>query len=369
MVLSPIQPLREVLVNQICLASLYEQKTLEPDTGKKEERMVNCRRNQQTKCKIAARKPWFACSAALSAILVAGVAVAQSRPAAPSRTTAAATSQIPVTSDKDLAATQEELIRLLKLSPTLTTVIARDPSLLSNQEYVRRNNPQLAQFLENHPEVAVNPDFYLFTHLNVEGRPDQALEREVWPELKEQYRRPSVAEEFMNDVGPFLIFVCILGALLWLTRMFVENRRWSRVFKLQSEVHGKLIERFGSSQELLTYMGTEAGKRFLEAAPIPIDFDEQQRVPNVVARVLTPLQIGIVLALLGSGFLILRHAEADMRIPMMVLGTLFLMPGLGFILSAGITWLLAGRLGLIPGGNAGKPGTHFDARFDSSDRQ
>jgi hypothetical protein len=37
-----------------------------------------------------------------------------------------------------------------------------------------------------------------------------------------------------------------------------------------------------------------------------------------------------------------------MHIPMLVLGTVALMPGIGFILSAGVTWVLAGRLGLIP---------------------
>jgi hypothetical protein len=37
-----------------------------------------------------------------------------------------------------------------------------------------------------------------------------------------------------------------------------------------------------------------------------------------------------------------------MNAPMLVLGTIALMPGLGFIISAGITWVLAGRLGLIP---------------------
>ena len=33
---------------------------------------------------------------------------------------------------------------------------------------------------------------------------------------------------------------------------------------------------------------------------------------------------------------------------MLITGTVVLMPGIGFILSAGITWILAGRLGLIP---------------------
>ena len=288
---------------------------------------------------------------ALPLVFWATAAAGMQRPATPASPSALprqATAPVPVASDKDLAATQEELIRLLRLSPTLTTVVARDPSLLSNQEYVRRNNPQLAQYLENHPEVALNPDFYLFTHLHVEGRPDEALEHEVWPDLSETRPGPNIWERTMDNLLPFLVFLFVLGALLWLTRMFVDNRRWSRIFKLQTDTHNKLIDRFSSSEELLTYMGTESGKRFLEAAPIPIDFEPQQRVPNAVARVLTPLQIGIVLALLGFGFLLLRHAEADMEIPMLVLGTLFLMPGLGFIISAGITWLLAGRLGLMP---------------------
>ena len=57
-----------------------------------------------------------------------------------------------------------------------------------------------------------------------------------------------------------------------------------------------------------------------------------------------PLQIGIVLVLLGIGLLFLRNAGPDMNIPMLVLGTVVLMPGVGFIISAGITWVLAGRL-------------------------
>jgi hypothetical protein len=312
----------------------------------------------------------IACSVALTLALFASLGTAQTRSAAQPPATPAAT--VAVASDKDVATTQEELIRLLRLSPTLTDVVARDPSLLANTDYVRRNNPQLAQFLDHHPEVGLNPDFYLFTHLNVEGgQRYQALEREVWPDLAEARQGPPFYERVAGDLAPLLVFVCVVGALLWLTRIFVENRRWSRIFKLQTEVHGKLIDRFSANQELLTYMGTEAGKRFLEAAPIPVEFEPQQRVPNAVARVLTPLQIGIVLSLLGSGFLMLRHAEADMRIPMLVMGTIFLMPGFGFILSAGITWLLAGRLGLIPErpahGDKLSPG--YDASFDSRNRQ
>jgi hypothetical protein len=181
-----------------------------------------------------------------------------------------------------------------------------------------------------------------------DGSPNEELERAVWPELVQPRRDSWSADDVIGPIAAMLAFACFLAALIWLSRQFLENRRWGRIFKLQSEVHGRLIDKFSSTQELAAYMETEAGKRFLEAAPIPVGFEPQQRVPNAVARVLTPLQIGIVLVLLGVGFYFLRHTRPEMNAPMLVLGTIALMPGLGFIISAGITWVLAGRLGLIP---------------------
>jgi hypothetical protein len=193
-----------------------------------------------------------------------------------------------------------------------------------------------------------NPDFYLFTRVHHDdGSPDNELQRAVWPELVRPPQNRTV-EEIGQPFMALLAFACFLGAIVWLIRQFLENRRWSRIFKLQSEVHGRLIDKFSSSQELAQYMETEAGKRFLEAAPISAGIEPEQRVPNAVARVLTPLQIGIVLVLLGIGLLFLRHAATDTEIPMLILGTVALMPGIGFIISAGVTWVLAARLGLMP---------------------
>jgi hypothetical protein len=313
--------------------------------------------------------PWILRSIALSTAFTAAIVVAQpqpatsAQPAAQARRDQIAQPPAPITpaSEKDVAITQQELIRLLRMSPTLTTVISHDPSLLSNQEYVAHNNPQLAQFLAAHPEIARNPDFYLFTHLHTDGEPDEALERAVWPDVYRETTRPGPFNEFLRDLSPLLAFLGSLVALLWMIRVVLENRRWGRIFKLQSEVHSRLIDKFSTNQELALYMDSDAGKRFLEAAPIPVSFETEQRMPNAVARVLTPLQIGIVLLLLGVGMLLIRHTSADMEIPMLVLGTVVLMPGAGFIISAGITWVLAGRLGLMPDKSA--------APFKTGDRQ
>lgn len=296
-------------------------------------------------------------SAALALPLALAVQ-AQSKPASRESAVAQSAYAAPQTplADKELADIQRQLIDLLRLSPTLTTVVSHDPSLLADQDYVQRNNPQLADFLKAHPEVARNPQFYLFTHLPPDaGGPDEALERAVWPDVyRAQYRRTGF-DEFLSSAPPLLAFVAFLIAAIWCIRVFVDNRRWSRTFKLQAEVHARLIDKFSSNQELAAYMETEAGRRFLEAAPIPLH-TESHGIPNAVSRVLTPVQIGVVLVLFGIGFLLLRHAGSDYEAPMLVLGILILMPGIGFILSAGITWVLATRLGLMPA--PGEAGSH-----------
>jgi hypothetical protein len=287
-------------------------------------------------------------AAILTTSMFAGSGLAQQRPATTEKQplTAAA----PAPNDGDVRSTQTELIRLLRLSPTLTTVISHDPSLLSNQEYVARNNPQLAAFLAAHPEVARNPEFYLFSHLKRDdGQPDEALEKAVWPDVYRAQNPPSSFDRVWSDLIPLLAFGCGLVAIILLARMFIENRRWSRIFKMQSDVHARLIERFTTNQELATYMQTEAGRKFLEAAPLPIAFEQHQRVPSAIARILTPLQTGIVMVLLGIGLLLLRHTEPEMNTPMLFFGTVVLMPGIGFIISAGVSWFLAARLGLMPG--------------------
>jgi hypothetical protein len=307
---------------------------------------------------------------ALLLLLLAALTTAQSQSSAVSRT-APVNPQInpqtnAPTSDRDLADLREQLLSLLRMSPTLTEVIASDPTptLLANQDYVTRNNPELEKFLQNHPEVVRNPDFYLFANLpSGPGRRSEKLMRKTWMDQVRNQQDNGASAELVRAVGPFLVLLTILGTLIWLIRILLENRRWTRIFTMQTNVHGKLIDRFSNNEELLSYMNTEAGKRFLEAAPIPIGFEPDQRVPAALSRVLVPLQIGVVLTLLGIGLLALRHSLPEISSPLLVFGIVVLMPGLGFIISAGITWLLAARLGLMPHG-----AHQLQALSDSGDR-
>lgn len=247
-------------------------------------------------------------------------------------------------------ANREELLKLLRESPTLTAVVASDPSLLGNQEYVAKSNPELAKFLAQHPEIGRNPDFYLFADMHVRG-PNrvQALERRVWNGAPED-DHDTTAYRIVNDIVPMLVAFAFIAAAAWLVKVLLANRRWTKIFRLQTEVHGKLIDRFGSSQEILNYMQTDAGKRFLEASPIAVDFEREERWPVAMQRVLMPLSAGVVLTLLGLGLLALRHSIPHGETALLLFGVVAVMPGLGCIIAAGVTWLMAKRLGLLPSG-------------------
>ena len=71
---------------------------------------------------------------------------------------------------------------------------------------------------------------------------------------------------------------------------------------------------------------------------------------------MTPLQLGVVLLMVGIGFLYLRNSVPDVMIPLLVFGTLALMLGIGFIAAAGISWVLARQLGIFPPGSPALPG-------------
>ncbi|HLJ90806.1 MAG TPA: hypothetical protein VKZ53_28635 [Candidatus Angelobacter sp.] len=253
------------------------------------------------------------------------------------------------TNEEQIGEDREQLYKLLRLSPKLTSVVARDPAILSQEDYVTRNNPELAAFLKTHPQVARNPDFYLFsTAVRSRGRGDReaGLQRVVWPEFS--YPEDFYEESRLQSVLLFLGFASVLGAVLWLLHRLMENKRWVRIMKVRDEVHNKLLDRFATNEQLLQYMNTDAGRRFLEAAPPGSIGQPGMGVGQSLVRVVVPVQLGIILVLLGTGLLSLRHNIGHAAEAFLIVGTLSLVLGFGFVLSGGIAFGVARHLGLVP---------------------
>jgi hypothetical protein len=219
-------------------------------------------------------------------------------------------------------------------SDELPTVLVMEPSLLTNQQFLQRY-PELATFLKETPAVVERPDFFLAPY-------------------QHRRRRSSPLEEVMEALSILAIFVLIAFALAWFVRTIIEQKRWNRLSKTQSEVHNKILDRFGSSDELLQYIKTPAGTKFLESAPIPLH--AERTAPNApLGRVMWSIQIGVIIAAAALGLLIVSlRFDRDTAEDFFALGMISFCIGTGFIASALISIVLSRRLGVLqaPGEDA-----------------
>ncbi|HET7697244.1 MAG TPA: hypothetical protein VFK57_16140 [Vicinamibacterales bacterium] len=236
--------------------------------------------------------------------------------------------------------TRRDLEEVLKqYPPSLPRILRLDPSLLSSPDYLRPY-PALAAFLAQRPEVPHNPGYFLAAYDGSSGVRETVQERAVT-----MWR--NAIEGFM--IG--LLMLGIAGAVMWLIRTFIEHRRWSRLSKIQTEVHNKLLDRFTANDDLLAYIQTPAGRRFLESAPIPIDTPRAIGAP--LGRILWSAQAGAVFTVLGIGlYLVSQNTFEEVGAPLGAFGVVVIALGLGFIASAFLAYVLTRRFGLMADPNA-----------------
>jgi len=214
--------------------------------------------------------------------------------------------------------------------PSVGRVLHLDPSLMNNESYLA-TYPALAAFLKDHPEVQHNPAYFF----DFFGEEDSPGSYRVWREL-------------MGDIGGFAAFLVITFVVIWMIRTIIEQRRWARLAAIQTDVHSKLLDRFTSNDELLAYLQTPAGKKFLEAAPIPVEAGPRP-MSAPVGRIFWSVQAGLVLIAAGIGFdLVSLRTTGDSAAGLYGVGIIALLVGIALFLSAGVFYLLSRRFGLWP---------------------
>lgn len=276
------------------------------------------------------------CAAALvllfSLVPAAGPLMAQDAPAAQNAPAAPPQSQVFIERE-DARQTRQRLHELLRQHPpAVGEILQRDPTL-AGSDYLTAY-PALVAFLQQHPEVLRNPSFFFGGYqFRDEGPPDRAYQ---------------MFHEVTEGFGFLLVFGAILGTLIWLVRSVVDQRRWLRVARTQAEVHTKLLDRFTSNDDLLAYIQTPAGRRFLESGPLMAESDASKRVGGPLSRIILSLQAGVVLSFLGIGFWVAQtRFPEDMGEGFFIIGTLATALGLGFAASAALAYLISSRFGLV----------------------
>jgi hypothetical protein len=141
-------------------------------------------------------------------------------------------------------------------------------------------------------------------------------------------------------MDPFLIaFPILLAAcsfVLWI--IFSTIRRY-KIARLQADLQAKLVDKFGTTQDLIAYTGTETGRELLRSLTL------EQGSPY--DRIIGAVQAGIVLFFVGAALLFVRNRVSGGEQLLLVLGTIFATLGIGFVLAAVASYSLSKSFGLL----------------------
>lgn len=142
-----------------------------------------------------------------------------------------------------------------------------------------------------------------------------------------------ISENFMIMVNMAVAFTFFA----WVFKVILEWRR----LRHKSELHHKLVEKFGSAKELTEFLETDGGNRFLRSLTI-----------NGLApkeKLLASVSRGVVLTFLGIGLFVLGQIfVGEMRF-FNAFGIIAIALGIGFLVSTFISFTLSKKWGIING--------------------
>ena len=276
---------------------------------------------------------------ALPAVADAQTRVARTQPPAPQVEASAAQTQV-VGLNQNATETRRQFYKILdQYPPGVGRVLRLDPTLMANPGYLA-SYPNIGAFFSQYPDVPRNPGFYL-------ERYDPNFSFNEPPDARRESIR--MWRDAMEFFGAFTVFCVVTFALFSVIKYVVEYRRWHRISKVNAEVHNKILDRFGSNEELLAYIDSPAGRRFLEATPIAPNGAVPARVAAPLGRILVSVQLGIILIALAVALMFVGNRAID-EVQQLIRGLAIvaLCLGVGCVVSAGASYVLSRRLGLLP---------------------
>ena len=217
--------------------------------------------------------------------------------------------------------------------PSLREVLRLDPTLMTNPAYLVPY-PALAAYLAQHPEVTHNPSYFVG-----EAR---------FSNQEPQRRTIDAIQETLAGLAFFLFFMTALGVATHVGRSILEHRRWMHAMKIQTDTHTKLVDRLSSNDELMAYIQSAVGQKFLMSPSVSIDTDRLSSAGAPAARILTAVQIGVVATCGGTGLWIAKaRVIEEVAQPLHVIAILAIALGIGFVISGVLSYGLSEQMGLL----------------------
>lgn len=147
----------------------------------------------------------------------------------------------------------------------------------------------------------------------------------------------------MHNEAPFIVLAVwgVVSGFCWIVWVIATNIRLAKVARTQSQRQAELVQKLGSSQELMNFLQTEAGQRLLDAPTLP------EPKPDSFRRILNAVQAGIVLSALGAALAMLSNVLPLAGDTFFAFGAITGALGGGLLISALASYGLSRSMGLM----------------------
>lgn len=150
------------------------------------------------------------------------------------------------------------------------------------------------------------------------------------------------------DFAPMLVGIAFFTLIGFIVKVVVDGRRRGEHLKIATEFNSRLLDRLGSVAEFGQFLQTDGGARFLDT------LSTERGTIGPRERMLRAVQTGVILSVVGVGFLLLGWLYTFDDDAFTVLGVIILSLGLGFLLSSAVSYRLARSLGVLDEASAAR---------------
>lgn len=133
----------------------------------------------------------------------------------------------------------------------------------------------------------------------------------------------------MSDIVPFVAFFALTIWVLY--SVFAAIRRTQ-----QNAVQKHLLNKFSSASDLSQFLQSPVGQKY--AASL------SDKVTSPHSSILNSVRLGIILIFAGFAFMVIRPTWPQQLNTMRATGIVGIMLGIGFLVSAAVSWFIAKRL-------------------------
>jgi Flp pilus assembly protein TadB len=142
-----------------------------------------------------------------------------------------------------------------------------------------------------------------------------------------------------DKIAVMVVFLAAMATAGWMFHLVADARKRQLRTKAQTELHSRLLDKFGSAHEVVEFLQTPSGAQFVDS------FSGDREEPS--NGILRSTHRGIILVIVAAGCLFLSwYYRYSGENPLLVVGVILLCLGVGFLVSAAVSQRLTRTLGL-----------------------